>query len=337
MKILERKRNTEGEFFVNFFEYCNMRCSFCWQDHNSLAGAETIVERAYDILDRVKKDHRSNFIINLMGGELFADSLPDTLLGNYYEHVMILKERFPEGKTFHVNWVTNLVYSESRLNQVIELVEKCRSLVGVTSKITTSFDFSGRFNRQQKEIFRKNVVTVKPYLGTVSVVLTKPNIEKMLTDKDELFSWLYDNDYYLYFDYYSPEKNFKLNAPSESLLQKGLLFLLEKYPKVYPIQGWIKEDQNKMTCMGSMIVDNKGYRGQCRALLTKDVTEGMKSKVTLDNNVSMEEAFVNKYNCSECEFFHKCGMGCFLQHDFKGKEELNECLYKEVFRKIDAI
>ncbi len=332
--LIEKKRNSEGEFFVNFFEFCNMRCSFCWQDHENLAGVETIVERAWDIIDRVKKDKRTYFIVNLMGGELFADSLPDSIFDSYRGHVTELKNNFPSGKTFHINWVTNLVYSEKRLNEVTGLVDWCKSQ-GVSSNLTTSFDFAGRFTKEQKETFRANISAAKPYLGTVSVVLTKPNIERMMKGNDELFQWLYDNNFYIYFDYYSPEKNFKLNAPPDKLLQDGLLYLLKNYPEVWPIKGWRVNDINKMTCMSSMIVDHTGYKGQCRALLTTSVADKMVSKVEIENNSSMEKSFTNKYNCLECEFFHKCGMGCFLQHDFKGKEELDECLYKEVFREIE--
>jgi radical SAM protein with 4Fe4S-binding SPASM domain len=329
--LIEKKRNTEGEFFVNFFEFCNMRCSFCWQDHTNLAGSESVVEKAYDIIDRVRVDHRTHFIINLMGGELFADSLPDSLFEDYYNHVVYLHEHFPTGKTFHVNWVTNLVYE--KIDRVIGLIEKCRTKV--TCNLTTSFDFAGRFTKDQKILFEKNLPIARPYLGTVSVVLTKPNIERMMKSKDTLFEKMYEEGYYFYFDYYSPEKNFQFNAPSEKLLQDGLLFLLKNYPEVWPIKGWKINDVNRMTCMGSMIIDHTGYKGQCRSLLTSSVSNKMNSKVDLEDNSTMEKTFINKYNCSECEFFHKCGMGCFLQHDFKGKEELDECLYKEVFREIE--
>ncbi len=329
--IVEKKRSSEGEFFVNLFEWCNLACSFCWQDHSKWDGIETIVERAYDIRDRVKADHRKDFVVNLMGGELFADEIPNQTFDDYYKMVLELQKIFPAGKTFHINWVTNLVYRN--IDRVSDLIIKLRAH-GINSKITTSFDFAGRFNSSDKKLFRHNCYMLREYIGTVSVVLTRPNINKMLKAKDEVFEELYREGFYFYFDYYSPEKNYGLNAPSDKTLQDGLLYLTQNYPKVWPIAGWIQNDINEMTCRGSMIIDNKGYQGQCRSLLTNDMLAKLASKPSIVDNESMEETFVNKYNCVECEFYHKCGMGCFLQHDFKGKEELEECLYKEVFRQM---
>lgn len=332
MNIIEKKRSSEGEFFVNLFEWCNMNCSFCWQDHNKWDGIETIVERSVDIVERVKKDYRTYFVINLMGGELFADQIPDTIFEDYKRLVQEIKKNFPEGKTFHINWVTNFVYTD--IGRVIDLVETTERM-GISNKLTTSFDFAGRFAKGQKEVWENNVYLAKKHLGTISVVLTRPNIEKMIKTKDETFEKLYREGFYFYFDYYSPEKGFKFNAPSDKTLQDGLIFLQENYPNTWPIKGWVDNEKNEMTCRGSMIVDHTGYVGQCRALLTKEVSSKMASSVEIGDNKSMEQNFVNKYDCVSCEFFHKCGMGCFLQHDFKGKDELGECLYKEVFRRIE--
>jgi radical SAM protein with 4Fe4S-binding SPASM domain len=330
--IIENKRGAEGEFFVNLFEWCNLACSFCWQDHNKWDGVEVIVERAYDILDRVKHDRRSHFIINLMGGELFADEIPDQTFEEYKKLALEVKKKFPSGKTFEINWVTNFVYD--KIDRVSQLVEDLRS-EGLSTKLTTSFDFAGRFNKHQKRLFRHNCYMLRQYLGTVSVVLTRPNIERMMKMKDEVFDEMYRDGFYFYFDYYSPEKNFALNAPSDETLQKGLSYLIDNYPNVWPVAGWIRNDVNEMTCRGSMVIDHNGYQGQCRSLLTTEVAQKMTSKPSIVDNESMEEAFVEKYNCVMCEYYHRCGMGCFLQHDFKGKEELDECLYKGVFRKID--
>lgn len=331
--IIENKRGAEGEFFVNLFEWCNLACPFCWQDHDKWDGVETIVDRAYDIIDRVSKDHRKFFIINLMGGELFADEVPDSVFDDYLIMINELKKewkKFPD-KTFHINWVTNLVFDNTdRLKKFLNRLETD----GIKPQLTTSFDFSGRFNSVTKKAFEKNIYELREYLGTISVVLTRPNIERFIQTKDPLFEKLYNDGFYFYFDYYSPEKNYARMAPSDKTLQDGLIYLSKHYPKVWPINGWINNDINEMTCRGSMIIDNSGYRGQCRSLLTDSVSGKMRSTVDLDNNESMEKEFINKYNCVECEFYNRCGMGCFLQHDFKGKEELEECLYKEVFRKI---
>lgn len=327
--IVDGKRGKEGEFFVNLFEWCNMRCSFCWQDHTDWTGIETIIPRALDIAESINKDRKEYFIVNLMGGELFADEIPESTFVDYREMVKLLKKSTQ--KKFDINWVTNLVFKDTK--RVTELVDYCRSL-GITTNITTSFDFAGRFAKEQKAQFRSNLYHIREYVRTISVVLTKGNIETFMSRKDEVFESIYNDGFTIYFDYYSPESRHKYNAPSDLLLQQGLIYLVKNYPNVLPIKDWITKDSNEMTCRGSVIVDHTGIKGQCRSLLTKDMTTKMASSVDISNNKSMESQFISKYDCMSCEFYQKCGMGCFLQHDFKGREELDECLYKEVFRQI---
>lgn len=327
--IVDGKRGKEGEFFVNLFEWCNMRCSFCWQDHTDWTGIETIIPRALDIAESINRDRKEYFIVNLMGGELFADEIPESTFVDYREMVKLLKKSTQ--KKFDINWVTNLVFKDTK--RVTELVDYCRSL-GITTNITTSFDFAGRFAKEQKAQFRSNLYHIREYVRTISVVLTKGNIETFMSRKDEVFESIYNDGFTIYFDYYSPESRHKYNAPSDLLLQQGLIYLVKNYPNVLPIKDWITKDSNEMTCRGSVIVDHTGIKGQCRSLLTKDMTTKMTSPVNTSNNKSMESQFISKYDCMSCEFYQKCGMGCFLQHDFKGREELDECLYKEVFRQI---
>lgn len=332
-QIIENKRSNEAEFFVNLFEWCNMKCSFCWQDHDKWDGVETIVERSQDIIEQINKDNRNYFIVNLMGGELFADEIPYYVFDEYIRLVTEIESNLKNtGKTFHVNWVTNLVYEKT--DRVTNLIDTLRGY-GISTKLTTSFDFVGRFNKRNRDLFWKNVYDMKEYIGTVSVVLTKPNIKHLIKNKDELFKKMYKDGFYFYFDYYSPEESYAINAPSDKELQGGLKFLSSEYPNTWPVNGWINQDINKMTCMGSMIIDHTGFKGQCRALLTGNIKEKMKTE-SKDSEISnLEESFVNKYNCIQCEFYNRCGMGCFLQHDFKGKEEMEECLYKGVYRFID--
>lgn len=331
VQLIEGKRGKEAEFFVNLFEWCNLRCSFCWQDHDKWDGIETIVSRADDISDRARIDHRGHFIINLMGGELFADQIPDYIFQDYREMVARLQTLMPRGKSFEINWVTNLVFENTA--RVRALVTDVRAL-GITTKLTTSFDFAGRFSKYNKDLFDRNVYSLRDIIGTISVVLTKGNIKAMLTRKDELFERMYRDGFYFYFDYYSPESNAHLHAPSDLELRDGLIHLANNYPNTWPVQGWMRNDRNEMSCRGSLIVDHTGFKGQCRSLLTDQMKTQMHSAIQLDNNTTMEEKFINKYDCVSCEYFQRCGMGCFLQHDFAGREELDECLYKQVFRAI---
>jgi sulfatase maturation enzyme AslB (radical SAM superfamily) len=39
------KENLEGELIIFLFELCNLNCQMCYQDHDSIIGMDTIVER----------------------------------------------------------------------------------------------------------------------------------------------------------------------------------------------------------------------------------------------------------------------------------------------------
>lgn len=330
--ILEKKRSGSGELFVNLFEWCNLNCEFCWQDHNDWTGIELIKERAFDILKASEQESDSHIIINLMGGELFTDKIPDEIFEDYFQMVKIIKEKFPENKSFTINWVTNLVYHNT--DRVIQLLNRLEG-IQVFSKLTTSFDFHGRFKPTTAKLFRKNILALKDYVGTVSVVLTAPNINELLKNNNELFEELYQNDFQFYFDYYSPETNHERMLPTELELQKAFSFLIDHYPNVSPVNAWIKNEKNSMTCQSSAIVGHQGIRGKCRSLVDDQVFSKLKSEDGKESNLGMEERFVSKYNCIQCEYYQRCGLGCFLQHDFQGFEALPECLYKDLYRQID--
>ncbi len=330
--IVENKRSKSSELFVNLFEWCNLNCEFCWQDHSDWTGIEQIKERAFDILSACRQEMNSHIVINLMGGELFADKIPDYIFDDYFEMARIIDQKFPEGKSFSINWVTNLVYhNTSRVIQLLERLEQEK----ISCRLTTSFDFHGRFKPANLKIFEKNIYDLKSYVGTVSVVLTKPNIAELLKNESSLFKKLYNSDFSFYFDYYSPEKNHKVMLPSELDIQKAFSFLIDNYPNVSPVNSWIKHEKNEMTCQSSSIVGHQGVRGKCRALVDDYLFPKLKTTDGKESNHKMEDRFVEKYNCIQCEYYQRCGLGCFLQHDFQGFESLPTCLYKDLFRQID--
>ena len=61
------------------------------------------------------------------------------------------------------------------------------------------------------------------------------------------------------------------------------------------------------------------------------------SKIEAMDNSRIEDSFLEKYNCASCEYLDRCGMGCFMQHDYKFREELDECVYKLTHRYIDDV
>lgn len=332
--ILSNKMSTRGEFFINLFEHCNLRCSFCWQDHNDTKGMDTIKEKSELINTEILKMSSKHTIIdlNLMGGELFSDEITDNLINDY----LILATRIDSyalslGVQINFNWVTNLVFTKrERIKSFLTDLRK----KGMYTYLTSSYDPKGRFNSKTRQIFIEGLEYFKQEIKTISIVLTSPNISFLTNKKDETFKYIYDH-YPCYFDFYSPEKNHKLMAPTDKDLRDFFIFLIDNYPKSYPINDWIRKKENKMSCRRSTIITPEGLSGKCRLQLSKENFEDFNSEIDLTKNDNMEIAFVEKYKCLECEFYQKCSLGCFLQEDYKNYNVLSTCMMKEVFRYIE--
>lgn len=327
--VLHDKREAREEFFINLFEYCNLSCSFCWQDHDSKVGMDRILENAYKVNNVISQRIATDkFDINIMGGELFCDEIEDKLFEDYKEFARIIQRHADAlGKDVVFNWVTNLIYDNSE--RVVDLLETLIA-EGMKTNITTSYDPKGRFNPTTRKQFFNNLERDKKYLRTVSMVITRPNIQMILSDTDEDFKYLYEN-YDVYFDYYSPEKSAEIMAPSDKELLEFFYFLIDNYPKVQPVADWINRTKNGITCRSSNIILPDGSTGKCRSLVAEQEYAKFETPIDTTNNHNMEEAFLERNNCLECEYFQRCGLGCFLHSDFMPRDRLNECVFKLVF------
>ncbi len=334
--LLERKKNPQGEFFVNLFEWCNLSCSFCWQDHDDWSGIDSISQRAEEIVETLKKDPRTDFDINIMGGELFADEVPDQTFLDYemlvqyiFFHTKLL------GKNVQINWVSNLVFEKDR---ALKLVQRLQSQ-GYNTPIATSYDPRGRFTPKTRETFFKNfkVFSQSKLLKNISVVLTRPNIQAILKG-DSGLSEIYENySTPLFFDFYSPEKSHEINSPSDRELLDCLHYIYNKYPKSSPIKELVGQNFNYMTCRSSYIIGPRGFTGKCKSLVSKDLIESFKTQHKLEDNSRMEQEFVSKMQCSTCRHFDRCGLSCFLQHDFGARSELDECFMRLFYDSLENV
>jgi radical SAM protein with 4Fe4S-binding SPASM domain len=323
--FLKPKRNDREEFFINLFEYCNLSCSFCWQDHDSIIGMDSITTNAHNVINTIEQRGITAFDANVMGGELFCDEIDDSLFNDYKQFAKIIHEyASPRNIEFTITWVTNLIYHNT--DRVIQLLHELRQ-EGIDTKITTSYDPTGRFNKQTLALFINNLDKFEDELQNVSVVLTKPNIRSILKDRDAVFVYLY-NKYGIYVDYYSPEKNASTMAPSDSELLSVFYHFIDNYPKIGPIKDWIENHNNKLTCRSSNVILPTGETGKCRKLVNKKEQINFKSAIDIDDNTNMEHTFVTQHNCGTCEYFTRCGLGCFLLSDFMKRSELDECLFK---------
>lgn len=330
--LLRDKRDNYEEYMVTLFEKCNLACSFCWQNHDDITGLDNVPSKAQSLITGAAKSTREKIVFNLMGGELFADDVfTDKMYQDYVELITTTHNAVHKtSKKAAFTFCTNMVWS--RPERVQALINELQSQ-GIDIKLTTSFDFTGRFNAQNIEVFKQNLAFFQKDVVNISIVLTAPNINEMLKDRDENFKLLYKQGYKLFFDYYSPERNALVMTPSDKLLLKAFYFLIDNYPNTEPVQGWIKNHVGKLTCKSSKMVLPSGELAQCGKLPNKE-TIIMFKKPSDMSNATMELSFMDKMGCMTCEYFTRCSLGCFLQHYFKGRDELDECVFKLTYDKI---
>ena len=95
---------------------------------------------------------------------------------------------------------------------------------------------------------------------------------------------------------------------------------------------------NTQSCRVSKLVLADGTLCQCGNLVQEeqDISQ-YKSPIKPRDNSIIENSFLEKYNCSSCEFLDRCTLGCFMNHDYRYKEELDECVYKLTHRYIEDV
>lgn len=326
--IVDKKRGNNKEYFINFFEKCNLSCGFCWQNHNDYTGHTDIIKRAKQVIQAISTTEYST--INVMGGELFADFVTDEIFKEYIQFVRYIHDYHPT-KQYEINFVTNLVFDN--VERVRNLYDSCIEL-GYNVGLTTSYDPVGRFNKQTLDIFLTNLDAIGGRIKSISVVMTRQNIEKIMSNNgDDTFANLYNKGYVFYFDYYSPEKNWKLYRPSNTLVVDFLLHLYKHYPRTNPIDSLLKNKNHELTtgCRASYIILPTGETGSCK-ILTQELN------TNISNIHDLETAFVRRNDCLTCEFFKQCNMSCFLHSssEYMSEDELSisECEFKRIYRTI---
>ncbi len=335
--ILERKRDPEQEYTLHLFEYCNLRCSFCWQDHENRVGLDTIIEKLEPIEKFLQTETRHSVVFNAMGGEVFAPDIFDENLLNQYKQlslgILTLTKKY--NKAVKINWVTNLV--TSRIKEIEELFDYSKQ-IGLRAELVTSYDPRGRFNVNDFMQFKKNMEYFGKRVTCISMLLNSPNIDYILKDKDPYFKKLYNEGFYIYFDYYMPDESAEFQAPSDQQLRDVFKHFIDNYPKVHPIADWIENETNYASCRSSKLVLADGTMCQCGNLVQDEkVIKFYSSKIEKMDNSKIEDKFLEKYDCVSCEYLDRCSFSCFMQHDYKFREELDECVYKITHRYIDNV
>jgi hypothetical protein len=320
---LHAKRTSTGEIIVILFEFCDLSCLFCNQDHNSIFGIDTITQKIDSIkssIDTLTLKGKTEFAIHIMGGEVFSDKLNDSVFDDY-EKLTNLIRKYCQSKNIpvKVSFVTNFVWNKK------ERVKKFLDKTGV--EVMSSYDPAGRFNTATFDVFKRNIKEFKNYVTTVSVVITKPTIEKFVKKQVPFFDYLYKN-FLVFFDYYGPEKNSEFLMPRDTEVRDFMKFMVDHWPNTAPIRDFFSKTKNKMTCMDTFTIMPSGQWGGCGQF--ERIEKVMPIKLLT------EQEWFDSYNCFECEHFQRCSLGCFMSNHVKDMRTQEECWMKEVYDYVDS-
>jgi hypothetical protein len=331
--VLKEKLPESTEIELHLFEFCNLSCSFCGQDHDSTEGMSTITEKSEQVIDFMKKSGMKSHIVNIMGGEIFNDSVPDSVFVQYKQFYQIINQWCVDNNhKVRFNWVTNLIFLKNQ--RVFDLITEMRQ-IGDNAFISTSYDFAGRgFDINRSIQYKRNLEMFGDWITVIGFVLTKPAIRKIMTKSDKYFEHLYQN-YNLYFDYYVPELSAEKMMPSEQEMLDCMSYVAEKYPNIYPVKDLIENERNKMTCysMNKTTILPSGKEVTCRYM---DYEDGdFINEVDYTSNHNIIQAHLDRNMCLGCKWFDRCSFRCFVQEDWAKLERTNDCLFREFFNRMD--
>jgi len=341
--IGQKKENSHGELIVVLFELCDLTCQVCYQDHDSWYGTDNIVEK-YEIIihaiNVLKGRGKKSISINLMGGELFSDKLPDKIFDDY---LFLLKKLKNYGKEIEIplnfSIPSNMIWhKKDRIRKFLD-----------ESKISlnASYDPAGRFNPKTLSIFIENVKEFSNYIKQIGVVMTKPNMKKIINDQSPHFDFLYKN-FEINFDHYTHSQRSKVSPeilmPKDVDLRDFYKFMIEKYPKCYPFLDALDKNKQPMSCMRTMYVFPDSSFGSCGSVeklitplsktenkkiirIIKDTTSPLEKKI--------EMKWYKEYDCLSCKHLQRCSMGCFLNNHFYSTRTQEECWLKEVYDSLE--
>lgn len=327
-QIIDQKVINYAEIVVALFENCNMRCGFCFQDHESKEGIteKEVMSKVSLILDWVNKNAKSKYFkLHLMGGEIFQDFLvDDNYLQIYQNFIDEIKNNIEDkSKVFIVNPVTNLVFE--RTDEVLDFLTKNNI------KISISYDPKGRFNKNEFSIFKRNIELFKEKISMVSITMTRQNIKAFL-DGDEYFDYLY-NLFPCHFDpflYKESSNDQRSLIPYESEILAFNKLLIDKYPETLNITPFTdqKDNDGKMGCTRGnnlTVFPNNFIPSGCSGeIFLKDKSEAKPIII---------EKFIKKYDCLNCEYYQKCPFTCFVKDRLTDKmhRDIDGCVFKATF------
>lgn len=326
------------------FESCNLNCKFCLEAHqNNKIDIQWIRSLPQRLIDRFVKEfdtHKDTrkVTFRIWGGELFYDSMPDSMFDEYRKLVDSIRGKFIDKfpyMSFDFAFVSNGVFTNrDRVRQL--LLDTC-------SGINLSYDAVDRFSTNAQE---SCMIETAEYfhscnlLNEISITLTRPCINAYINNQSRLLDLRFTKK--IDINYYIPNKHWEELLPTDDDLFNFFKWAIDN--KLYSVIDL----NNLLRCMAGY--DNKCIKGcnchnhisACKDCLTYNCVKSSTvlpdsdfygdSEVTEDN-VSNLKRFkgMDKRGCFMCEYNDKCPGCCWTSIIYKNYHTDN-CPFKRIIK-----
>ena len=197
------------------FDKCNLACKFCFEANKTKTIDLDYIKRLPNIFleqfnNRADRNQFTSIEITMMGGEVFNDTLPDSLFEFYQRVVVQTYEVFSHTNVPVIfNWLSNGVFKKrERIDKLLDATK---------STISFSYDCVGRFPSDvQKQMMLDNVRYYSNHhkLNAILITPTKLSIEQYVNGNSDIdFLKQYCN--VLDLSYYIPGHNYQQLNPSD--------------------------------------------------------------------------------------------------------------------------
>lgn len=344
------------EIVLYLFTKCNLRCEFCFQDHNVKNYIDeeyfnTLADRAFHLMEDEMKAHPTikSFDIRMLGGEIFSDDIPDSVLERYGVIVTDIRNKMSKNyPDVNVDFIvtTNGVFKKR--DRIINFLNK----YSFKKIISVSIDFVGRYPTD--EVKQTAYDTMKyladnGFFARAGVVLTKRNINYIMNHKKEFQELVtkYGADQII-FNYYSPNEQWELDLPSDEDLWNIYKFCFEEriYQAstcFYLLEAYKQQQFFTKTCeckfiptiAPKMLCNSTKDCVQTTSPMMRERFYGKYTSEITEENVSDVKASLGivKRGCLGCEHYEYCPQPCWCMIIFDGYKVTN-CPMKQSFKYI---
>ena len=327
METVTSNFNKSIGIFCTLHNLCNLNCKFCFETENGIRKYSDInlnyIKQLPDeiitvVSPIISANNLEHAAVDIMGGELFSDNIPDSMFDVYrefvYELQSKLRKEIPNIK-FRFTFFTNGVFTKH---------ERVRDLILATSaKLNMSYDPIDRFaSDKQRELwysafkYFKDTTNIKI---AVSTVLTKKNIYAYING-DEIFEKI-GNALYIEAQEYSPRLDYEEYLPNDDDIFNFYKWALDNgkfnIDTIMDIINHIPHCNKGFTYAFSEGCDGK-YTNYCidSSSLSKELFYGSHSKSIKDDTKLSNDTIhwgFEKRGCLLCEYYTKCSKMCWLQ------------------------